>query len=132
MKIETIFIKTIPALSVWSGQLLFLGLSIALLGGCSSSRLKQPNRDAINESTFILNGVIANKVGVAGSFNDWKAETTPMLKTDNSRWSVTLTLQPGVHQYQFVIDDKLWIADPNATHSVTDGFGNRNSILTVK
>jgi 1,4-alpha-glucan branching enzyme len=116
----------------WIGKLLFLGLNITLLGGCNSSILKQPTRDTINEFTFVLNSVIANKVEVAGSFNNWRAEATPMQRTASNRWSVTITLQPGIHQYQFVIDDKLWIPDPNATHSITDGFGNRNSILTVK
>ncbi len=42
-----------------------------------------------------------------------------------------VSLQPGVHQYMFVIDGSDWITDPNAVSYQDDGFGQRNAVVAI-
>jgi len=72
----------------------------------------------------------AKTVCVAGSFNEWKPERTPLIAQGNGRFVGDLTITPGRHEYLFVVDGQ-WLPDPNAKESVQNPFGGRNSILTV-
>lgn len=72
----------------------------------------------------------AKQVYVAGSFNGWKPEATPLAPLGDGRWKGQLNLGPGRHEYLFVVDGK-WLPDPNAKESVQNPFGGRNSVLTV-
>jgi hypothetical protein len=45
-------------------------------------------------------------------------------------WTATITLPAGQHQYAFVVDGQQWVPDP-AAPAVDDGFGRRNSVLTL-
>jgi 1,4-alpha-glucan branching enzyme len=72
----------------------------------------------------------AKTVFVAGSFNEWKPEQSPLVLKGNGRWVGDLTIKPGRHEYLFVVDGQ-WLPDPNAKESVQNPFGGRNSILTV-
>lgn len=72
----------------------------------------------------------AKTVYVAGSFNGWKPETTPLTLAGNGRWIGNLKVNPGKHEYLFVVDGQ-WLPDPNAKESVQNPFGGLNSILTV-
>ena len=72
----------------------------------------------------------ARQVFVAGSFNGWKPDTTPLAPLGDGRWKGQLNLGPGRHEYLFVVDGK-WLPDPNAKESVQNPFGGRNSVLTV-
>jgi len=72
----------------------------------------------------------ATKVCVAGSFNGWKPEATPLTRTANGQWIGDLTVKPGRHEYLFVVDGQ-WIPDPKARETVPNPFGGRNSVLVV-
>jgi hypothetical protein len=67
---------------------------------------------------------------VAGSFNQWKPETTPLTLKGNGRWVGDLAINPGKHEYLFVVDGQ-WMPDPNARESVQNPFGGQNSVLIV-
>lgn len=72
----------------------------------------------------------AKKVCVAGSFNDWKPERTPLAPLGNGRWVGDLSVKPGRHEYLFVVDGQ-WVPDPNAKETVQNPFGGKNSVLLV-
>lgn len=72
----------------------------------------------------------AKQVFVAGSFNDWKPEQTPLLQAGNGRWKGSVWAGPGRHEYLFVVDGQ-WLPDPNAKESVENPYGGRNSVLRV-
>jgi 1,4-alpha-glucan branching enzyme len=72
----------------------------------------------------------AQQVYVAGSFNGWKPETTPLMALGNGRWKGDLKLGPGRHEYLFVVDGQ-WRPDPNARETVQNPFGGRNSVVMV-
>lgn len=80
---------------------------------------------------FVLFAPDAHQVGVAGTFNQWDPGATPLVRTGAPGvWSATLTLPAGQHQYAFVVDGARWVADPGAP-AVDDGFGRRNSVLSL-
>lgn len=72
----------------------------------------------------------AKNVSVAGSFNGWKPETTPLMERGHGRWVGDVTIKPGRHEYLFVVDGQ-WLPDPNAKESVQNPFGGKNSVLIV-
>ena len=78
-----------------------------------------------NKVTFRYNGS-GSKVYLAGTFNDWSTSATQMTKS-NGVFSTTVTLDPGIHEYKFVVDSN-WITDPG--NALTGGYDG-NSILVV-
>lgn len=80
---------------------------------------------------FVLMAPAAHSVSVAGTFNQWDAAATPLVRSGSGGvWTATLTLPAGQHQYAFVVDGGQWVPDP-AAPAVADGFGRRNSILAL-
>ncbi len=72
----------------------------------------------------------ATAVAIAGTFNDWRPEATPMVDMGQGRWLKELVLPPGRYEYLFVADGQ-WLADPLAHDTVTNPFGGVNSVVTV-
>lgn len=72
----------------------------------------------------------AKAVYLAGTFNEWKPTGHPMQGPDkDGRWQTTLTLPTGIHEYKFVIDGKIWRADPG--NPLRMGF-YQNSALRLR
>lgn len=89
-----------------------------------------PSSPALVTVRFVLSAPDAHAVSVAGTFNQWNAAATPLVRTDGGVWTATITLPAGEHQYAFVVDGARWVPDP-AAPAVDDGFGRRNSVLTL-
>lgn len=79
---------------------------------------------------FVLRAPDATSVSVAGDFNGWMPTLLEDVDGDGV-WSGRIRLEPGVHEYMFVLDDSTWVTDPNADRYAEDGFGNRNAVLAV-
>jgi Glycogen recognition site of AMP-activated protein kinase len=108
-----------PALAAAAALVLLLGRSTAVPG---------PSPVTVR---FVLVAPDARQVTVAGTFNQWDAAATPLVRSGTAgAWTATLTLPAGEHQYAFVVDGARWIPDPNAP-AVDDGFGRRNSVLAL-
>ena len=80
---------------------------------------------------FVLEAPRARSVAVAGDFNEWDARHVLEDTDADGVWTGRVPLQPGVHQYMFVIDGTEWVTDPGAERWSDDGFGNRNAVLAV-
>jgi hypothetical protein len=78
---------------------------------------------------FRLDAVGATRVTLAGSFNHWRPEHE-LVESAPGVWSILIPLEPGIHDYSFVIDGERWVADPNALQ-VDDGFGGMNSRIAL-
>ena len=74
---------------------------------------------------------MGNAVNLAGEFNAWSTSADPMTKGTDGVWTLTKKLAPGNYAYKFVIDGATWKEDPNATQSVDDGYGGKNSVIAV-
>jgi 1,4-alpha-glucan branching enzyme len=72
----------------------------------------------------------AATVAIAGTFNDWRPEVSPMISMGGGRWVKELTLQPGTYEYRLVVDGR-WMSDPRASETAPNPFGELNSVLKV-
>jgi 1,4-alpha-glucan branching enzyme len=80
---------------------------------------------------FTLQAPGARSVAVSGDFNQWAADATMEDADGDGVWTVRVALEPGLHEYMFVIDGDRWVTDPQAQRYADDGFGNRNAVLAV-
>ena len=80
---------------------------------------------------FSIEAPSANTVAIAGDFNDWSPQVVLSDADGDGVWTGRVALEPGVHQYMFVIDGTQWTTDPNADRYTDDGFGNRNAVLVI-
>jgi len=71
----------------------------------------------------------AEKVILAGSFNNWSTNELLMNKTDDG-WELPYVIGAGNYEYKFIVDGE-WMPDP--ANPVTTGSGDfTNSCITVK
>ncbi|MHC4975957.1 MAG: AAA family ATPase [Planctomycetota bacterium] len=80
---------------------------------------------------FVHPGAPHSSICVAGDFNNWNPSTTRLRY--NAHLGVhegCVPLTVGMHEYRIVVDGR-WITDPFNTRSVTNPFGERNSIVVV-
>jgi 1,4-alpha-glucan branching enzyme len=73
----------------------------------------------------------ASAVAIAGGFNDWRPEATPMVSLGEGRWRKELVLPPGIYEYRLVVDGE-WMPDPLAQATAPNPFGGLNSVLKVQ
>lgn len=91
---------------------------------------KQPDGSA--QVTFRFTASPGQRVTLAGSFNGWSKDATPMQDPDgDGTFEVTLPLGAGRHTYKFVVDGDRWVPDPQNGHGEPDGHGGQNSVLEV-
>lgn len=78
---------------------------------------------------FDLEVADARSVHLAGSFSGWQPryELTP---AGERHWTVTVPLEPGVHDYVFVVDGERHVLDP-AAPTIADGFGSYNNRIAL-
>jgi len=74
---------------------------------------------------------VAESVCIAGTFNDWRPEVTPMIHLGAGRWAKDLALPPGVYEYCLVLDGSKWVTDPSAGETTPNPFGGLNAVLRV-
>jgi hypothetical protein len=87
---------------------------------------------ALEEQDIILTFFApeARKVNVAGNFNGWRPDATPLKNTGAGKWVVRLMLRSGQYEYRFVVDGR-WSEDSRASQRVANPYGSFNSILLV-
>jgi hypothetical protein len=76
---------------------------------------------------FIRNNAKANRVNLAGSFNNWDPNILKMMRTD-SGWIANVKLGPGKYWYKFIVDGD-WKTDDDNLLRENDGQGNINSVF---
>lgn len=82
--------------------------------------------------TFQIRAPGAKTVSVVGDFNQWQIGSVPLEDNEGDGvWKAKVAIPLGRHHYQFVIDGKKWLPDPQAPVRLDDGFGNKNSVLDV-
>ena len=79
---------------------------------------------------FALSAPAARAVSLAGDFNGWRPDATPMVRGADGVWMVQVPLARGNWSYSFVVDGK-WVEDPLAERWRADGFGGKNAVVRV-
>ena len=71
------------------------------------------------------------QLSIAGDFNDWSRQATPMQRNDRlGIWEVCVPLAPGRYRYRLLVDGQ-WTSDPHNTYVETNPFGELNNIVEV-
>ncbi|NVO18178.1 MAG: isoamylase early set domain-containing protein [Bacteroidetes bacterium] len=74
----------------------------------------------------------AKHVALVGEFNGWNEASTPMKKSKEGAFSVSLELETGrEYQYRYLVDGSNWINDENADKFVKTPLGNDNSVIVL-
>jgi hypothetical protein len=79
---------------------------------------------------FAVAAPSARAVAVAGDFNGWRPDATPLERGPDGVWFARVPLGPGNWSYSFVIDGQ-WVEDPLADTWRADGFGGKNAVVRV-
>jgi hypothetical protein len=83
------------------------------------------------ETTFRLVAPQAAQVFVAGCFNEWDPTANRLEQDKEGTWSCTLAIEPGEHEYRFVVDG-VWWDDPTNISRRWNEFGTQNCVLIVQ
>ena len=93
-----------------------------------------PKAQHVQAVQFVLVAPDAKKVSVVGDFNGWDASHAGFQAHHRGGgvWSVTAPVPVGHHRYSFVVDDSLWVSDPNAPQVQDNDYGVANSAIVVE
>lgn len=89
--------------------------------------------DQINDAlVFVTLYPRAQNVQIAGDFNNWQPQETPMQKVGQSGvWQTQLKLPAGRYRYRLVVDGQ-WQQDPYNELTEMNPFGEYNSVVEIK
>ncbi len=79
---------------------------------------------------FELNAPQADKVSVAGSFNNWKTDSFFLKKGKDGLWKGQFRLKTGRYEYRFLVDGR-W-ENKSGVEYASNSFGSTNCVLEVK
>jgi 1,4-alpha-glucan branching enzyme len=79
---------------------------------------------------FNLHALEAERVFLAGDFNNWDVKNLPMKNAKKGTWEASFPLPPGRYEYRFWVDG-VWYDDPDAQERVENPFGSQNCIRIV-
>ena len=67
---------------------------------------------SVKKTEFSLSAPQAQRVSIAGDFNQWNPSSHPLQQDTKGTWSMSLDLKPGKYEYRFLLDGE-WQNDPN-------------------
>lgn len=86
------------------------------------------------EDVRLPKGTAVDRVHLAGTFNEWSADHTPLFATEGGkRFRRILLLPDAVHHYKFVVNGQHWLEDAHADPRLreSDEQGGFNSGLLI-
>jgi 1,4-alpha-glucan branching enzyme len=108
---------------VESGRQLIASRSSAMRG---AHEMRPDDRQAI----FSLNAPEAARVSLAGDFNAWNPDDSPLEKLPEGTWERSVVLPAGRHEYKFVVDGQ-WQDDPRCAERAPNPFGGENCVVIL-
>lgn len=83
------------------------------------------------KTEFSVSTPQAKNVFLVGDFNQWNPITHPLKREKGGIWKITLALDPGKHEYRFLIDGQ-WTNDLHCSSFVENPFGTKNCLRIVR
>ena len=103
---------------------------------CKTRKCNSPKKSGAKKRTKIVSTEFklfapeAEKVFIAGDFNNWDPEKYPMRKLKSGICKKKIKLKPGCYEYLFIVDGK-WQKDPENELSRPNPFGGENSVIVI-
>ena len=99
-----------------------------------SSKMKKEVKDRVKDFkdtiAFSLKAPEAKSVYIAGDFNNWYVDESCRMQKRDGIWTASLKLNPGKHQYRFIVDGR-WQEDPGNPKREENSFGDANSVVEI-
>ena len=74
----------------------------------------------------------ANKVTVAGDFNNWDTEIMPMKRQRNGNFTINIELEKDKdYRFRYLIDGSRWENDWCADRYLPNPFGGDDSVIAI-
>lgn len=73
----------------------------------------------------------ASSVELVGDFTDWRERRIPMQRQNPGWWELTAEIAAGEHQFCYLVDGNIWLADYAAHGVKLNGYGGWTSRLCV-
>jgi len=83
------------------------------------------------KESFIYFAPSAGNVLLAGDFTDWEKHPVSLKKQTDGSWKTTVPLEPGVHEYRFLVDGQ-WRDDERCPARKSNGLGAQNCVREVR
>ena len=81
---------------------------------------------------FVQPGEGKQNLAIAGDFNNWNPDQTPMKRDDNlGVWQTCIQAPPGRYRYRLVVDGE-WVADPYNEVTESNPFGEINNVVEMR
>lgn len=132
-------LSPLTGLAMAAGVSAIIALSGIAVGSRISARSSASTRTAqsiarpgaVQLVRFVFVDSGAARVELVGDFNEWTKGATQLKRSGAPGvWAVSVPLSPGRHEYAFIINGSLWVADPLAVKS-SDDFGTESSVIRV-
>jgi chromosome partitioning protein len=104
-------------------------VAVAVPSGSERPRAAAAPAPGPDGVVFTIDAPQAYEVYVAGDFNDWTPERTPM-EPKGRIWRAVLPLPPGRYRYRYVVDGE-WRSDPMNPLTVPSAYGGDDSLLLL-
>ena len=88
-------------------------------------------KDLKKKETFELFDPNASNVALVGDFTGWEEKPITLNRQKNGVWSAIVPLEPGVHEYRFLVDGQ-WRDDEACSLRKPNPFGATNCLREVK
>lgn len=108
-----------------------LALGLAFDGGAPREVARPAAGPGLTSVRFVLRAPEAHAVALAGTFNGWRPGALLLERGAGGLWAIDVLLPAGRHEYMFVVDGRIWVADPAAPAFRDDGFGRRNAVIDL-
>ena len=73
----------------------------------------------------------AETIAIVGLNSDWKTTVTMSKKKDGS-FSADVNLpKDSIHEFKYLVNETLWINEPEADKEVPNAFGGSNSVIVI-
>ena len=82
------------------------------------------------KETFEFVAPMACSVQLAGDFTAWQEHPIDLKRQKDGVWRATVPLEPGSHEYLFVVDGQ-WQEDSRCSTRSANPFGGENCIREV-
>jgi 1,4-alpha-glucan branching enzyme len=73
----------------------------------------------------------ATRVELVGDFTNWRDQRLAMNREHPGWWDITVNVEPGEHQFCYLVDGAIWLADYAAHGVKLNGYGGWISRLHV-
>ncbi len=82
------------------------------------------------KETFELVEPTASSVQLVGDFTGWQLCPVELKRQKDGVWRATVPLEPGPHEYRFIVDGK-WRDDSRCSARAPNPFGGENCLREV-